>query len=151
MAVNRGPEVDIEVSELLQKHNVNEKAPYYLLSSDHPITTLASAACLGESPELIEQLFKDAGITHLPLILSDRAFFREAQAKYAATLVIVRTPSRARGTLSLLTPINLDVKSVFSIAIPNRTSTPTYDVDFWKSFRNGSDFTFQFSHKRRVV
>ena len=88
----------MEVSELLRKHNVNEKVADYLLSFEPPITSLASVACLGESPELLEQLFKDAPLTHLPLVLSARAFFREAQAKYAASLVVFRTPSRARGT-----------------------------------------------------
>ena len=76
-----------------------EACPDYLLSFATPITSLASVACLGESSELIEQLFEDSEITALPQVLAARAFFREAQAKYAAPLVIVRTPSRARSTL----------------------------------------------------
>ena len=91
-----GPQVEIEVSDLLRKRNVPEACPDYLLSFATPITSLASVACLGETPDLLDQLFKDAEITALPQVLATRAFPREAQAKYAATLVIVRTPSRAR-------------------------------------------------------
>ena len=99
MSGPRGPQVDVDVSELLRKHNVPEAVPGYLLSFPTPIATLASVACLDESHDLLEQLLKDSEVAALPQVLATRSFFREAQAKYAASLVIVRTPSRARGTL----------------------------------------------------
>ena len=98
MATFPGVQVDVEVSDLLRNHVVPEACPDYLLSFSTPICALASVSFLGESPELPEQLFKDAEITALPKILATRAFFREAHARYTATLVIVRTPSRARDT-----------------------------------------------------
>ena len=87
MSSPQGPQVDIEVSDLLRKHAVPEAVPDYLLSFSTPITSLSSVACLGESPELLDQLLKDAGISALPKVLATRAFFREAQAKFAASLV----------------------------------------------------------------
>ena len=115
----------MEVSELSQKHNANEKAAYYLLSFDPPITSLASVACLGGPPELIDQLFKEAPLTHLPLVLSARAFYREAQAKYDASLVSFRTPSRARVTLHFDTHQPRRQKRVL-----DSDSEPDVDPDF---------------------
>ena len=119
----------MEVSELLRKHNVNEKVADYLLSFEPPITSLASVACLGESPELLEQLFKDAPLTHLPLVLSARAFFVKLK-RNTLPRSLSFVPLAVLGVPSLLTPINLDVKSVFSIATPNLKLTLIFDVDF---------------------
>ena len=83
----------------MQKHLVPEAFTDYLLSFATPITSLASVACLGESSELLDQLFEDSEITAIPQVLVTRAFFRGAQAKYDASLVFVRTPIRARSTL----------------------------------------------------
>ena len=99
MSGPQGHQVDVEVSDLSRKHNVSEACPDYLLSFATPITSIASVACLGETSEQLEQLFKEAEITALPQVLATRAFVREAQSKYAATLVIVRTPSRSRDTI----------------------------------------------------
>ena len=92
MSGPQGPQVDIEVSDLLRRHVVPESCPDYLLSFPTPITSLASVACLGETPELLDQLLKDAEITASPQVLATRAFFLDAQAKYAATLAIVSYP-----------------------------------------------------------
>ena len=98
----RGHQVDVDVSDLLRKHNVPEAVPDYLLSFPTPIATLASVACLGESQDQLDQLLKDAEVTASPQVLATRSFFRESRAKYAASLVIV-VPLAVLGVFSLLT------------------------------------------------
>ena len=150
MSGPRGPQVDVDVSELLRKHNVPEAVPGYLLSFPTPIATLASVACLDESHDLLEQLLKDSEVAALPQVLATRSFFREAQAKYAASLVIVRTPSRAR-VLSLLACVSPAGKSVFWTAIPSPMRTLTRDGVRSMSFRKGLAFAFRCFRRRLAV
>ena len=121
MSEPQGPQLEVDVSELLRKHAVPEAVPDYLLGFSTPITSLSSVACLGESPELLDQLLKDAEITALPKVLATRAFFREAQAKYAASLVSF-VPLAVLGIPPLICTSHA-VRNACWIAIPSPTWT----------------------------
>ena len=83
-----------ELIKLQAKVGLPDSVRVYLTTFDPPVRELAQVALMGEDNELVLQVFREANVESVPMRLNTRAFFREAAAMYAASLVNEHQPKK---------------------------------------------------------
>ena len=86
------------LAELQVKCGLPDSVRVFLTTFGPPVRELDQVSLVGENPDLVARVLREAQVVSIPLELNTRAFFMEAQAMYAARLVADHQPKKARVT-----------------------------------------------------